>query len=543
MKHEVLPKLGGIVFLIGIIFIVISWYHSYPIHLSSINDLTFFQFDLLLWPGMVLSLIGLFLTAFYSESKLLIATCSSILVLFLNVDVFFYSYISSSDSGAAAGMFQVFQKTGINSNIVPYFEFPTYFSLNDVIRQIVGVDEKGVALISFILYGALLGLFLYLFFVNIKKFFDKSLMPFLLITIFFVGTFSFLNYQWVPQTLALVFFLLLLTLSCYLFFNEQNVKWNFLIIFTFIPFVFSHAFLPVIFLSFFGILTIKKKVLIQIFIVIFSIYIIVTVFFASSYVPLYVHTFLQSITGFSKEYTTAISVSLREPESLLIQFISFLNGIKVPMIWILCGIGTSLLLIKKRIDFVLIAIGLAGGIYLAVGLFYSVLGLRAAQILFIFMSIGIMFFVSKWKKLILSFIIIILILAVFGPMRIEYNNTHFQVDEEANTCAFLANKIINVTHPNVAIGQVNFGYFTVIYSYIKNNYAFEFARRPGGQGFLDVFNESLKKNDFILYDTNLGKEIIRFDLTEEQFNTSLMRIKNNNKIFDSGSTFILIGIH
>jgi len=543
MKSETLTKIGSIIFLIGIIFVLISWYHSYPIHLSPINDLTFFQFYPLLWPGIVFSLIGLFLIAFYSKNRLVIAACSSTLLLLLNVDAFFFSYISSSDSGAVAGMFQVFQKTSINSNIIPYFEFPTYFSLNEIMRQIVGVDEKGVALISFALYGALLGLFIYLFFVNLKKFYYNSLIPFLLVIIYFIGMFSFLNYQWAPQTLALVYFFLLLSLSSYLFFNEQKSKWNFLIIFVFIPFVFSHAFMPVIFLSFFGILTIKKKYLAKIFLVIFFIYITVTVFYASSYLPLYINTFRQSITGFNKEYTTAISSSFREPESLLSRFIIFSNSITVPMIWIFSGIGTILLFLKKRINFVLIAIGLAGSIYLAVGLFYSVLGLRAAQILFICISIGFMFFISKWKKLTISFIVIILILAVFLPMRIEYNNTHFQIDEEANACSFLANKIRNVTHPDVAIGQVNFGYFTNIYSYLKNGYSFEFARRPGSQGFLDVFNKSIKKNDFVLYSTNMGKEIIRFVMTSEQLNTTLVRIKSNNKIFDSGSTFILNGIH
>lgn len=542
MKKEILTKIGSIIFLIGFIFILTSWYHSYPIHMSSMNDVTFYQFYLLLWPGIALSLIGLFLVAFYSNNKIVIAACASFLPVLFYVNVFFYSYISSSDSGAVRGMFQVFQKTNINSTVIPYFEFPTYFNLNEITSQIVGVDEKGVAIIFFVLYGAMLGLFIYLFFVNLKKLYYDSLIPFLLVIMYFIGMFSFLNYQWVPQTLALVYFFLLLMVSSYSVLNEQKIKWNFLVIFIFVPFVFSHAFIPVIFLSFFGILTIKKRYFAQVFLAIFSIYIIVTVYYATTYLHLYYQTFQQSITGFSKEYITTISSSFKEPESMISQLISYSNRVTVPLVWILSGIGTIVLFLKKRIDYVLISIGIAGGIYLAVGLFYSVLGLRAAQLLFIPMSIGFMFFISKWKKLTIFLIMIILVLSVFGPMRLAYNNTHFQLDEEANACNFLAYKIKNVTHPRVAIGQVNYGYFTSIYSYLKNQYSIEFARRPGSREFLEVFNESIKKNDFIFYNTNMGKEILRFVMAQEQLNATLRGIKSNNRIYDCGTTYILNGI-
>ncbi|MCJ7571066.1 MAG: hypothetical protein MUO82_04220 [Candidatus Thermoplasmatota archaeon] len=543
MKNKIIVKMGGILFLIGLILIILSWCYTYPVHLSSINNITFFQFYPLLWPGIVLSLIGLFLVGFYCKNKIVIAICSSSIPLLLNAVVFFYSFITASDAGAARGMFLVFQKTGINSNVIPYFEFPTFFSLNEIIRLIVGVDEKSIAVFSFILYGVLLGLFLFLFFANLKRQYYDSLIPFLLVLMYFIGTFSFINYQWVPQTLALVYFFLLIMISSYLIFDVQKIKWNLMIILIFVPFVLSHTFIPVIFLSFFGILFIKKRYLLPIFLTIFSIYIVVTIYYTTTYLPLYIKTFEQSITGFNNEYTTRLSSSFSEPESLLNQLISFSNRLSVPMVWILGGIGIIGLFLKKRINYILIAIGLSGGIYLAVGLFYSVLGIRAIQFLFIFMTIGFMFFISKWRRLTTILIFIFLILAVFMPMRLVYNDTHFQIDEEANACNFLAKKIINVTHPKVAIGQVNFGFFTSQYSFLKNRYSIDFALRPGNPKFLYVFNNSIKKNDYILYNSNIGKEIIRFELTKEQLNDTLRSIKYNNKIYDCGTTFILNGIH
>lgn len=544
MKDEQVPKIGGIIFLTGIIFIAIAWYYSYPIKMSSLTDFTFFQFHPFLWPGMALGLIGIFLMAFYTTNKLLVCACSSLVFILINIDAFFYSYIPSSDSGAARGMFQVFQKVDVNTQIIPYFKFPSYFNLNEILSKIVTVDEKGAALISFALYGALLGIFLYLFFLNLKKFYYNTLIPFLLVLIYCIGIFSFINYQWVPQTLALVYLFLLLAVTCYLYFDGEEPKWSCLIVVLFIPFVFCHPFMPVIFLSFFGLLMLKKRDLAAVFLIMVTIYILVTVFYATTYLSLYIRTFQQSITGFNTEYRTVLTTAFHEPENQFSQFISLINRFTVPFIWILLGLGTAILFIKRKIDYVLIAVGLAGGIYLTVGLFYSVLGLRAAQILLIFMSIGIMLYITKWRKLTVSLIIIILVLTVFGPMRIEYNNTHFQTDEEAVASTYLADTIRNVSKPTVGIGQVNWGYFTNIYSYDKNRYQFEFAFRPGNQEFLKVFNTSMKKSDFILYDTNMGKEISRSVMTSNQLDMSLARIEiANNKIFDSGSTFIMNGFH
>ena len=306
--------------------------------------------------------------------------------------------------------------------------------------------------------------------------------------------------------------------------------------------VLSHAFIPVIFLSFIGILFIKERYLSQIFLITFSMYLVVTIYYTTTYLPLYIQTFQQSITRFGTDYTTVVSSSFKVPESAISQIISNVNRITVPTIWAVSGLGTVILFFKKKIHLLLFALGLAGGIYLSVGLFYSVLGMRASQILFIAISIGFLFFISKYKKLTILLVIFILVLSVFGPMRLAYNNTHFQIDEEAEACNFLANKIKNVSNPNVAIGQVNFGYFTSEYSYLVNRYSIEFAYRPGNSEFLNIFNSSLKENHFILYNTNMGKEILKFIMTKEELIDSLKEIRLNRQIYDCGTTFIINGI-
>jgi len=540
MKSSNWIKIGAIIFFIGLILIFISWIFTYPIYISEINEITFNQFYPILWPGIVISLLALFIILYYCKNKIIGAICCSLFPLFLSITAFFFSYIPSSDSGNVRGMFQIFHLTGINSQVIPYFEFPNYFSLNEIIHQVVGFNEKGVALISFILYGVLLGLFLYLFFFNIKKEQNIQLIPFLLVFIYFIGMFSFLNYQWVPQTLALVYFFLLIYVSTYILSDPIKTKWKFLLILLFIPLLFTHAFLPVIFLLFFSILTIKNRYLLPILLVMVSFYLIDTLYHTVIHFQLYVTTFEQSISGFGGAYAKSISNSLGETSGLIDQIISFSNRITVPMAWIIATIGIVILLLKKKINYLLISLGLVGFLYLGIGIVYSILGLRATQILFIPLTVGFMFFISKWKKLTIAIIIVMLILSVFGPMRTAYNHTAFQTDEEAFACDFLA-KNINGTNPKVAIGQVNWGYFTSKYMYFKNTHLIDFAIRPGSSRFLNMFNGSLDQNEYVFYNSNFGKEVLEYVLTKEQLNNKLREFKLDNKINDCGTTFIING--
>ena len=537
MKSSNLVKIGGILFFIGVIFIIYSWNSSYPITIPPIDDNIFFNFFPTLWPGIIFSLLGLFFMAYFSKISIIKVICSSLVPLFLYIPAFYFSYISSSDCGNVRGMFQIFQKIGLNSQVIPYFEFPSYFSLNEIIHYVVGFNEKGIALLSFILYGVLLGLFLYMFFSHLQKKQDIQLIPFLLVFIFFIGMFSFLNYQWVPQTLALVYFFLLLYISTYMLSSPIKIEWEFLFILLFIPLLFAHAILPMIFLLFFCILTFKKRYLFPILLVMISFYFIVIFYQTVIHFHLYVVTFEQSISGFGGEYAKSVSNSFKAPSDLIDQIISFFNRITIPMIWIIAFIGISILFLKKKINYLLISLGLVGFLYLGVGMFFSVLGLRAAQMLFISLPVGFMFFISKWKKLTIALIVIILILSVFGPMRTAYNYTQFQTDEEAVASDFLGTKILNVTNAKVAISQVNWGYSTSKYSYL-----IDFAIRPGSSKFL-FFNNSLNKKEYIVYNSNLGKEILEYVLTKEQLYNELRDFKVNNKIYDGGITFIINGVN
>ena len=68
----------------------------------------------------------------------------------------------------------VFHFTGIDSSVISYFQYPTYFTLNDVTARITGMDVNSIAMIFFALYGLLLGLYLYLFLFKVTKIQNES---------------------------------------------------------------------------------------------------------------------------------------------------------------------------------------------------------------------------------------------------------------------------------------------------------------------------------------------------------------------------------
>jgi hypothetical protein len=541
MKNVNLVKIGGILFFIGIICIIYSWIASYPISMPSIEENIFYKFDLTLWPGIILSSIGLFSLSYFGKNTLMKVMSASFFPLILYLPAFFFSYIPLSDSGNARGMFLIFNKIGINPHAIPYFEFPSYFSLNEIIHEILGVDEKGVALLSFILYGALIGLFLYLFFSNLNKTQEIQTFPYLLVMIYFIGMFSYLNYQWVPQTLALVYFFLLLYISTYMLFDPVKIKWKFLFIILFVPLIFSHAFLPVIFIIFFGFLTFKRRFLLPILMVIISIFVVVTIYLTVIHFQLYVVTFEQSIKGFGGDYARSVSNAFKPPSDIIDQIISLANRITIPMIWVIAALGTALLFLKRKIHYLLLSLGIVGAVYLGAGFIYPVLGMRATQILFIPLTIGFMYFIIKWKKPTVALIVIILVLAVFGPMRTAYNFTQFQSDEEASACDLLSTNIENFTSTQIALDQVNWGYLTSKNMYLKNLHSTDYAIRPGSRDF-KFFTKSLTQKEYIFYNTNLGKEMLEFVMTKKQLYTVLYDFNLNNKIFDSGITTIINGL-
>jgi len=499
--------------------------------MPDIDDFTFNQFLPSIWIGIILSLIGLFLTGYYSKRKSIKALCASLFPIILYSYSYFFPILTSPDIGNVRGMFEVFHQVGINSDIVSYFQYPIYFSLNEISSQILGFEMEIISALFFALFGILIGLFLFLFLSKIKKNMSGQI-AFLAVPLYFIGLFSFINYQWVPQTLALVFFFLLLVLL-----DQDGVEYKLFSIVIFTTLAFTHAFIPTIYLIFFGFYVLKKRELTHMFLLMICIYSSILIYYTTFYFPVIAETFSKTIYSFGSDYNFKVSRSFEEPSELMSQIISLVNRVRVPLVWLVVTTGSFVEFLKKRLHFKMIALGVTSGVYLGFGFFYPILGMRALQILLVALVIGICFFIKRWKKLTLLFIFVVLILSVFGPMRGTYSQTQFQLDEEKNACSFLANTLPTEGQKTVAIGQVNWGYFTISFKYQSGSYIE--AYRPGNMEFYQIFNSTIEENGYILYNPNLGKEIVSYGAEMEEINNIVYEKISNNKIYECGKTLII----
>jgi hypothetical protein len=207
MKPHQISLIGAIFFFLGLPLLIISWYNTYPVLIGSLDATTFSQFSPLIWPGIFLTSFGLFLTGYFSSRNTVKAACAAIFPVSVYVYVLYFNGTATSDIGNVKSMFDVFHYTGIDSSVISYFQYPTYFTFNEITARVTGMDGNSIAMIFFTLFGVLLGLYLYLFLAKVTKSYGNQV-AILGVFLYFSIAFSFLNYQWVPQTLALVFFFL-----------------------------------------------------------------------------------------------------------------------------------------------------------------------------------------------------------------------------------------------------------------------------------------------------------------------------------------------
>lgn len=532
MKSYQISQIGAIFFFLGATLLMVSWYNSYPIQIGALDELTFSQFSLLTWPGILFSSIGLFLTGYFSARNSVKAICASLFPLIIYIHMFYFSGTSSGDIGNVKSMFEVFRFTGIDSSIVPYFQYPVYFTVNDVTAKITGLEVNSIAMIYFALYGVLLGLYLYLFLFKFTKF-DSTQIALLGVFIYFSISILFLNYQWVPQTLALVIVFLLL-----LIFNLKDTKYKFLTLLFFIVLIFTHVFIPVIFLLFYGFYSMKKRESLRLFVIMVCLYTTVLVYYTTYFFPQIVSAFSETIYGFG-EYSSSISQSFKETTNFFDQLISLINRTRFVFTLLIIIVGFFVGVIKKKIHYIVITLGIVGGIYLSLGLFYSILGLRALQILMASLVVGIGFFILKMKKPTSILVSILIILSIFGPIRYSFDQTLFITNEEENTCRFLSSSISQEKTNYIAVDQVDWGYITNIANYVTKANIMKI--RPARIQFYEIFNTSMKNQNYIIYNSNLGKEVRDQGIVSNYEDYISKTIILNNKIYSCGKTFIFSG--
>lgn len=528
---------GIICFLIGLILILISWIFSFPIGFSEIEDPVFFQFFPTIWPGIVISLFGLFIVGYSSNKKITKFFCISLIPLIYYSYVFFFKYTPTADSGNVRAMFEVFHDLGANFQVESYFQYPTYFSVNEIFHVILGANVNFTAIFFFALYGVLISMFIFIY-MSKSTAKNSYQIAFIGVFIYFIGIYSFINYQWVPQTIALVFFISLLFL-----FDKIELRYRILSVVIFTALVFSHAFIPVMYLIFFGFYSIRKKKQFDLFILFCWIYSMVLIYHTTAYLPDIIVTFQDSIIGVG-EYSTLVSRSLKEAIGIISQIISLVNRILVPLIWISVMVSFTILFFKRKLSLDKLILGITGGLYLLAGFFFSILGTRALQIFLIPLSSSIEYYMKHWKKGFVVFVLFMLLFCIFLPMRSSYDNYFFQLDEEKEACNFLAFNIPADRYNHIATSQISGDYFLKKMAYFHRQtgeYRYPSTIRPHRSEFYEIFNISMDERDYVIYNPNLGKHISAYGLDYDTITELVENNLMNNKIYESGKTYIMNG--
>ena len=525
--------IGGILFWIGLILIIYSWIQSFPLSYSPVPTPTFYQFYPSIWPGILLSLIGLLTVGLHTKKPIHLIVLSCTIPLILYAYKSFFSYLPSSDAGNVRALFEIVKTVGLDSSVDPYFQYPVYFLSNHVSDVIIDWSVNSIGLFTFFLYGILIAMFLFLY---LRKFDKNHRLAFLGIFVYFIGVFLFINYQWVPQTLALVFFLMLLYL-----YEKNGLVYRILQIIVFTSLVFTHAFIPVMFLIFYGIYSVKHKRRFFLFILFCWIYSLVLFYHTTAFLPDIITVFRDSVLGVG-DYQELVTRSLTDPIGLLSQIISLVNRFLIPFIWVVVSFGFLILFLRKKLHLDTIFLAITGGIYLVGGVFFSILGTRAFQIVFIPLLHGIKYYQNNWRKYFIIFLVIIISLSVFLPMRKSYDNYFYQLEEEAKASNFLAEHIPITRFNHIAVSQISHDYvLKKMLLFHRNNPDLKYPGfyRPHTQEFYEIFNQTMRSRSFLLYNTNLGKHVSAYGVSFSDIEKIVDQNLLNNKLYQSGETYIM----
>jgi len=413
LPYSVSHLVSYTLFLAGLALIGAAWLKSYPVLIPQVEKHVFDNICYLFWPGLSFVFIGLYLISETSTNKRVSFLCAMLLTFSLYAHYMLFPMLPGSDSHYFRGLTKLFSRVGIDPTQQGYFQWPSFFILNNVLAMILGLSINEISKLVFLVIGFLISSNLFLLFLQ-----EYEKLGFLGVALYFMSLFWFINYQFAPQSLALGLLLILVKLTL-----KKGLGFKIISFFVFLNLVFTHSFIPILFLIFYFFLTLHgqgspRELLL---------YIIVYVTFIIYFTTLYFHTLFQTLSNiffaFSEygEYARIMQRTLIGPVSTLDAIAQiFSRGITLSL-WIIISIGFLFSIIKKKVSFHGLALLLTGFMHFLAGMFFNILGGRAFQILFIPLTSGVKPFLEKYKKGITACLLLIFALFPFVIMHAVYD--------------------------------------------------------------------------------------------------------------------------
>jgi hypothetical protein len=509
--------------LLGFLLVAFSWYQSYPLALTSLDDFVFNHISVAYWFGVSLVVASLFGIAATSESHFVKwLACVGLVMTFFSLS-FFYSMLPGSDSTLFRGHNEYLLETG---NLEPsqsrgYFQWPGFFVLTYIAVSVSGLNLPDFEFLQYAIIGILIVSTLYVY---ASKKFSKG--GFVASILFPIGMFYFLDYQSVPFSLAFVLLLVLWMLDP----KSPDSGTTVAILVLFLGVCLTHVFVPLFFI---GSLTIRAILERKRYFNNLLITTVVVFLLVQSALALYSFSkYILMAFSFGTEYSTVMQqsiVPIVAPFDLIAQ--QFSRGVSVSIL-LLCFVGFLCMVIKRRWNNFYKSIFFVGILYLGVGAFIYTLGSRALPIAFIPISLGASYLLeTKLRRYVKLAAMILIVLAVFIPIHASFNDFPilFQTEEAHTTTKFL-------------VKTFNWNYdITVLSDYITKWYLYP---QVEGQFYSDVnpevFLESMKEvYNCIVVNVAFEKALQKQGISVEEFSYKIQA--EYNVVYDSGSSYIAVG--
>jgi hypothetical protein len=435
---------------------------------------------------------------------------------------YFYHTLPTSDAHYFRGLTENFIRTrnlDPSQPIHSYYQWPSFFILANIATLVSGLELATYEFLLFTIIGFLLATALYVY---ATKAYTHG--GFLAVLAFFITMFYFLNYQAVPFSLALGLLFLLFMLETQK--KSSSVILTMLVLYVSISIM--HAFVPLFFVLYLLMRSIvsRSKQYLNLFILTLFIYFLVQFTLAQFSLPNTIISIMNSPT----EYSSIVSMTLA-PVSVITDVVAQAFSRMVTIAFaMICFAGFVFIVIRRKMREMDKAVFLTGAVYSGLGVVLYTLGSRALPIVFVPISLGVLYlYESRLRPYLKCFILILLVLVVFIPIHtsLGWSYISFQTREAQTTANFMIEKYNwNLTSIVISDGGAKWYISTQIQGYTEIDTA-------SSSRFL---TSNITTYDCIIYSVGLAKTLQWSNVSVEE--TSQRILDGFNVIYNSGSSYI-----
>lgn len=503
---------------------IYSWYISYPLTISSLNDRVFNHISPLYWVGLPLFLTSMLMIAFTSNNNYLKWIMTVGIVVTLYSISYFYFMMPTPDSQYFRGSNEYLMKTqnlDFSASKIIYFQWPFFFIFTNIAASITGLhlpnlEFLGYATVAFIMCSSM--------YIYSSKLFKNG--GYLLVIAFYLAMNAYLNFQYVPFSLSFSLLFLLFMLDT----GKRTAGSLLLMLVIFISMVFMHAFVPLFFIlyslvryiisrdKYHGLLFLNCSILF--------------LFLQFTYAQFSLITNLLNVSRLSSEFVAQISPTIKVvyfPIDAIAQKFLIMELI---VIISLSLVGFFFLFAKRKLRDIDKAILLSGLLYSASGFLIYSLSSRAIALTFLPISLGIPFiFTTRFKSFLKGILLVLLIFFTFIPIHGAFYNQIISYQTEE---AYVADNFF-IDHNDYSKHAV------VLASFYTRDYL---QTRTGAFGNIEIDTPydsgleswQIKRINTVVYNLALQNEL-------DQFNSTIKTVLYEEKInvvYNNGFSKILM---